>query len=230
MDPLRAAAEFVDRRFPSAQIAVVGGSTARGARTDTSDIDLLLIGPDDMFDAGESSLAATYAFAGEVVEVFAYTPDAYEDWAKGSIAQFRPTIVDMLVSGAAIRDDGSLASLRNKWRRVLAAGAEPSPELLAMKRYIVTDVLDDLQDATDPLETRVLAHTLFREVAELALLANGRWIGTGKYLPRRLREWNEDRAAALTDPYLADDRAKLLVAAARELDAAGGRLQVGHVR
>ncbi|WP_156760933.1 nucleotidyltransferase domain-containing protein [Microbacterium karelineae] len=229
MDPLRLAGEFVAERFPRAQIAIVAGSTARGTRTATSDIDLLLIGA-DMFDAETNSLAATYAHAGEVFEVFAYTPEAFGEWAASGVARFRPTIVDMLVNGSAVHDDGSLAAVRDRWRQVLDAGADPSPAQLAMRRYVVTDVLDDLADATDPLEAHVLMHTLFREVSELALLANRRWIGAGKHLPRRLRDWDPARASALADPYLSGDRAAFLAAAARELEAAGGRLQAGHVR
>lgn len=99
-----------------------------------------------------------------------------------------------------------------------------------MRRYVVTDILDDLADATDPLEAHVLMHTLFLEISELVLLANGRWIGAGKHLPRRLRDWDPERAAALADPYLTGDRPAFLAAASRELEAAGGRLQAGHVR
>ncbi|HJB63197.1 MAG TPA: nucleotidyltransferase domain-containing protein [Candidatus Microbacterium pullistercoris] len=229
MNSFDVAAQFVSAEFPAASIAVVAGSTARGERTETSDIDLLLIGPDRMFH-GSSSTAATFGFGGEVIEVFAYTPAAFEEWAEGGIAQFRPVIVEMLVHGEVLRDDGSLEPLRERWRAALFAGSSPSEEQLAMKRYVVTDVWDDLCDARDPLEERVLMSTLFREVAELALLTHGRWIGTGKYLARRLREWDQQRSEALALPYIAGDRDAFLAAAGRELTACGGRVQIGHTR
>jgi len=91
-------------------------------------------------------------------------------------------------------------------------------------------VLADLRDATDPLERRVLAATLFERTAELMLLTAGRWIGTGKYLPRRLRELPVERVDALVGPYLSGNTADLADAVEQELAAAGGRLQAGFVR
>lgn len=229
MDPFDAAREFVAVEFPLAAVAVVAGSTARSTRTATSDIDLLLIGPDEMF-GDVPSLAATYEQAGEVIEVFAYTDASFEEWAARGASQFRPVIVEMLAQGVAVRDDGSLAARRDWCRRLLHAGASPSREQLEMKRYVVTDVCDDLHDATDPLEERVLMSLLFSETAELALLSNGQWIGTGKYLPRRLRAWDDERARELADPYLAGDRERFLTAVEHELALAGGRRQAGHAR
>ncbi|HLS92558.1 MAG TPA: nucleotidyltransferase domain-containing protein [Microbacterium sp.] len=230
MDPILATRAFIDSRFPLADTAIIGGSTARGERTATSDVDLLIIGPEAMFDGGSDSLAATIRDGGEVFEIFAYTPASFDAWATRSVKRLRPTIVDMLAHGMPLREGADLDALRERWGRVLAAGPGVAADELAMRRYIVTDVFDDLTDASDPLEAHVLLHTLFTAIAELALLANRQWIGAGKHLARRLREWDPARAAALADPYLAGDRAAFLDAAARELDAAGGRLQDGHVR
>ncbi|MFF5626218.1 nucleotidyltransferase domain-containing protein [Microbacterium sp. NPDC012755] len=46
MDLLTLAERFNARNYPDATIAVVGGSTARGERTASSDIDLLLLSGD----------------------------------------------------------------------------------------------------------------------------------------------------------------------------------------
>ena len=69
MDHLAVAERFVAARYPGADIAIVAGSTARGERTPTSDIDLLLLG-DDLFAAeGQRSEASTHEFEGEIFEV-----------------------------------------------------------------------------------------------------------------------------------------------------------------
>ena len=65
MDHLAAARGFVDRAFPLASTAIVAGSTARGTRTPTSDVDLLLLGPSAMLPPGQDSLAATYTSGDE---------------------------------------------------------------------------------------------------------------------------------------------------------------------
>ncbi|UYO98258.1 nucleotidyltransferase domain-containing protein [Microbacterium sp. M28] len=221
--------DFVAAHFPDVEVAVIGGSTSRGERTRTSDIDLLLIG-DALFDDSRESMAATYAHAGEIFEVFAYTPRGFDEWARRGVAQHRPVIVHMLVEGVAVRSGPELERQRAHWAPILAAGPSPTDQELATRRYVITDLLDDLRDAEDPLERQVVGATLFERTAELMLLTHARWIGTGKYLPRRLREWDVSRADALARPLLLGDHAGLADAVSAELDRAGGRVQAGFVR
>ena len=229
MDYLDLSERFTAEVFPNATVAVVAGNTARGTRTATSDIDMLLIG-DDLFEGDRSSLAASYDFEDEVFEVFAYTRDAFEEWASRGVAQYRPVIVHMLLEGVDIRGGQPLAVLRNVWRGVIASGPIVSPHELDLRRYAITDLLDDLRDAADPLETSVIAFTLFESVAELVLLSNRRWTGTGKYLPRRLREFDDARAESLCAPLLGGNIPAFAQAVEHELDIAGGRLHGGFVR
>ena len=230
VDHLAVAERFVAARYPGADVAIVAGSTARNERTPTSDIDLLLLG-DELFDAeDQTSEASTHEFEGEVVEVFAYTPTGFDDWAGRGIAQHRPVTVHMLVEGTAIRDDGRLASLRRRWQSVLDRGPSLSAQESAFRRYVITDVLDDLRDATDPLEQQVEAAILFERIAELMLLCDGRWIATGKWLPRRLRTLSSERAELLSIPLLDRDYATFAARVEDELDRAGGRVQSGFVR
>ncbi|MGO2747067.1 nucleotidyltransferase domain-containing protein [Microbacterium sp.] len=229
MQYIELAERFIAAHYPKASTAVIGGSTSRGERTRTSDIDLLLIG-DDLLPDGESGAALTLAFEDEIFEVFAYTPDGFDEWAQRSIAQHRPVIVHMLVEGIRVRGDEELDALRTKWAAVLDNGPTPDSHELEFRRYVITDVLDDLRDATDPLERQVIAATLFERTAELMLLTAGKWIATGKYLPRRLRELPADRVDALSVPYVRCDFDKMADAVERELRAAGGRVQAGFIR
>jgi predicted nucleotidyltransferase len=229
MDYLDLSERFMADRFPTATVAVVAGSTARGTRTASSDIDLLLIG-DDLFTGDSSSLAATYEFENEVFEVFAYTCNAFEQWALSGVAQNRPVIVHMLLEGVALRGGQPLTELRDSWRGAIAAGPVVSQHELDMRRYAITDLLDDLRDSADLLERNVIAFTLFNKVAELVLLSNRRWIGTGKYLPRRLRDFDNDRADSLSVPLLDRNLSVFADAAEHELNIAGGRVQGGFVR
>lgn len=221
---------FIASTYPQAAIAIVAGSTARGERTPTSDIDLLLVGEGLFADATQTSEAATYEFDGEIIEVFAYTPDGFREWAERGIAQHRPVIVHMLVEGILVRDDGSSQSLRAHWGGILDAGPSLEAAESALRRYVITDVLDDLHDATDPFEQRLLAFLLFDRIAELMLLTERRWIATGKWLPRRLRALSTERADALTVPLGAGDIPTFAERVGRELERAGGRVQVGFVR
>lgn len=177
MDHLDIAPRFVAERFPLAEGAVVGGSTASGARTATSDIDLLLLGPSTMLD-GADSLAASYRSDGGPVEVFAYTEAGFEQWAERGLEQCRPVIVDMLVHVVASLDGHLLERLREHWTPVLARGPVVDERRIELLRYAVTDLLDDLHDAHDPFERHVTLAALLEQVAALALMSNGRWLGS----------------------------------------------------
>ncbi|MDT0156897.1 hypothetical protein Q9R19_04565 [Microbacterium sp. ARD32] len=229
MDYAAVTEQFIAANFPRADIAIVAGSTSRDERTATSDIDLLLIG-EALFDDGRTSAAATYYFEGEIFEVFAYTPSGYDEWAQRDIERHRPVIVHMLIEGISIRQDASLEALRARWGAVLEAGPELTEEESRLRRYIITDALDDLRDASDPLELQVLASALFERTAELILLEAGHWIGTGKWLPRRLRVFDSERTEQLTTPLLRDDYAAFADRVEAELVRAGGRVQAGFVR
>ncbi len=223
------ARRFVAERFPGAAVAVVAGSTASGTRTQTSDIDLLLIG-DDILTSNASSLAATFAFEGEIFEVFAYTRHGFEQWARKGLAEYRPVLVHMLLEGVPIRGQTELSALQNEWRMVYLDGPLVATHDLELRRYAITDLLDDLRDATDTLERHVIAFTLFQRTAELVLLTERRWIGTGKHLPRRLRALSEERADALTQPLIGGDLHTFADRAEDELRRAGGRVEAGFVR
>lgn len=220
---------FIADRFPGAGVAVLAGSTASGNRTRTSDIDLLLIG-DDMLATGASSLAATFAFEGEIFEVFAYTSTGFEQWARKSLNDYRPVIVHMLLEGIPLRGATELTALRNTWQPIFDAGPVVSTHDLELRRYVISDLIDDLRDATDPLERHVVASALFERTAELMLLTERRWIGTGKYLPRRLCALSAERADRLTQPLIAGDLIAFADRAEDELRLAGGRVQAGLVR
>ncbi|UPL17999.1 hypothetical protein [Microbacterium aurugineum] len=230
MDHAERAERFIAGTYPRARIAIVAGSTAREERTATSDTDLLLIGDPLFDDPTQSSEAATHEFEGEIFEVFAYTPDGFAEWADRGLDNHRPVIVHMLVEGMPIRDDGSLDEFRAHWSRLLAAGSTLTAEESAFRRYVITDLLDDLHDAEDPLEQRVVANLLFERIAELMLLSEGHWVATGKWLPRRLRSLSPERADLLGDPLLAGDIARFAARVEIELRRAGGRVQAGFVR
>ncbi|QCR18811.1 nucleotidyltransferase domain-containing protein [Agrococcus sp. SGAir0287] len=221
---------FVEQRFPGATSVIVAGSTVRGERTATSDVDLLLLGPEGFLADGADSLAATYAHEGETIEVFAYARHGFERWARRGVEDRRPVIVRMLLEGRALVGDRDLDDLRERWAEVSERGPQPTRAEVDALRYAVTDLLDDLQDASDELERRVIADALLRQVAALVLVTSHRWIATGKHLARELRHWDPERAARLTDPYVAGDLAAFHAAASTELDAAGGRLSTGFVR
>jgi hypothetical protein len=171
-----------------------------------------------------------FTFEREFFEVFAYASAGFTEWGERGVAQHRPVILHMLAEGVEIRGGERLAELRSAWRPVLDRGPTADAHELAFRRYVITDLLDDLRDSTDALERQVTASLLFERTAELILLTQNRWIGTGKYLPRRLRELDTDRADALSAPLLSGEFDTFADRVEAELVVAGGRVQSGFVR
>lgn len=229
MSFLAVAERFVAQHFPEATVVVLAGSTARGTQTSTSDIDLLILG-ETLFADGRTSLAATYRFEGEVFEVFAYTEEGFSTWANRGFEQYRPVIVQMLLDGVTVRGAAERERYKDVWSPKYEAGPSLDPSEVAFRRYVITDLLDDYSDVTDPVERHVIAALLYERTAELVLLTNSRWIGTGKYLPRRLAEFDPDRAAALAAYLVSGDHDLFAEQVKIELDRAGGRVQEGFQR
>lgn len=221
---------LVAARFPGATGVVLAGSTVTGTSTPTSDVDLLVLGPDAMFDDGRTSLAATVEESGRLVELFAYTPEAYREWAGREVAAHRPVILAMLRDGLVLRSDAAVAELRAWATGVLAAGPVVDLHALDLRRYRVSGTLDDLADARDPLERAVLLAEAFHGLAELLLLAHGQWLGHGKWLVRRLREWDTEVADTLGGAVVAGDVASFVTEADTLLAPLAGRLQAGMIR
>ncbi len=220
---------YAAERFPLAELVVVAGSAA-AVRRPRSDVDLLVIGPAAMFpgDAGEA--ARTDRFRGELVEVFASTPEAFRQHQEAGARRFRPVSGQLLADGVAVLDRHRHDDLIGWNRALLAAGPAPSAVELAQRRYSVTSTLDDLLDADDPDERAVLAWTLFERLGEFVLLANGRWLGAGRWLLRRLREWDPAFTDGLGRALLVQDVEALEALALTALAPHGGRLMEGHIR
>ena len=182
-----------------------------------------------MFPGGASEAAHTDRFRGELFEVFAATPETFRSHARAGAERFRPVSPQMLVDGVIILDHGLHDELVEWTRTLIAAGPHPSAAELAQRRYSVTTTLDDLLDSEDRIEQAVLAATLFERLGEFLLLANGRWIGSGRWLLRRLRQWDYDFADELGVALAARDVAALEHLTLASLEPYGGRLMDGHV-
>lgn len=228
---LRAIVEgFVAAHFPDAHDVIVGGSSSRGTSTVSSDIDLLLIGPASMFPDSGQSHASTSDYDGETIEVFAYTPECFREWATRDFAQGRPVLANILLDGTVIRGDKELRDIRSWVEERFAAGPQLSSKELDLRRYGISDLADDLADLVDPLEIAVAKATLGLRLAEFVLLANGEWIGGGKWLARSLRAWNPLVADELTEALRSVDPAPMLRLQEDLLAPLGGRLSGGFVR
>jgi hypothetical protein len=223
MDPLADARALVAERFPGAVAAFLGGGVLSARRTATSDLDIvvLLAGP-------PAPYRESLRWHGWPVELFVHDRTSVETYFAVDTAERKPTLARMIADGVQLA--GSVetgAQVRELARSVLAAGP---PELTAaeleLRRYGLTDLLDDLAGSTDAGETAVICWTVWTQAAELALVLAGRWLGGGKWLLRELRAADPPLAAELVGAI--GDPARLTAAADAVLGRAGGRFWSGY--
>jgi hypothetical protein len=181
---------------------------------------------------GSPTYRASFRGHGWPIEVFVHTPSAHRSFIEQEIARRRPSTAMMDCEGVILRDvDGFASQLKREACALLELGPLPlTPAELALARYEVSDLMDDLADARAD-EAFFIAAGLAEAAATLVLDWHGRWRGGSKWTLRALRRLDPhlaDRLAKATSNFCSSgDRSGLLAFAADALALAGGRLWEG---
>jgi hypothetical protein len=224
-DPVADARSLVARLFPQARWAVLTGSVVTPYRTSGSDLDIVVVLPDD--DPAAPHRDSQY-WRGWPVELFVHDAVTLAHYLGKDLPQRRPTLHRMVATGVLLLGECPHATqVQAECAAVLAAGPAPlTDEERAAARYGLTDLLDDLTHARDLGERTVVATTAWITAARQALALGGHWVGTGKWLLRELRDMDNDLA---TRWLAAHGDIDAIAAFVREvLDPVGGPLFAGH--
>ena len=230
-DPVETARILVRELFPDAVQAWLAGSVTTGRATATSDLDVTVL-----LTEGEVH-RESLTYDGWPVELFVHTAASVEQFVAQDLARRRPTMARLVATGVPLLGDAG-DEVRRHCQDVLDAGPPPVPAAdLELRRYGLTDLLDDLAGAAHDEEATAIAIAVWRETAELALEGAGEWGGTGKWLVRELRALDEQRGTHLTAALdlglhraLAGERASLTAVADEVLAPLGGRVWAGFRR
>jgi len=181
---LELARRYCGDRFPNAA-AVLAGSVARGTATPASDIDLVLV-----FERLGNAWRETVTINGIAVEIFAHDPETLAWFFDQDREAGTGALAAMLAEGVAVAQSGPLlARAKAMAEAALALGPPPlDAEALAKRRYVITDLAEDLRGGGTPGEIIAIAARLYQELGDLTLRAAGHWSGTGKALARRLEQ------------------------------------------
>jgi hypothetical protein len=216
MDALTNARDLVAERFPDATWAILTGSVLGPDRTAGSDLDIVVLRGED------PGYRESLYFRGWPVELFVHTPARLAVFLERELANRKPSTHRMIARGVPVLGDPG--DLQERCARVLAAGPPPlSGAEHDRLRYGLTDLLDDHKHAVDDGERAVIAATVWTESARAALAFAGRWLSSGKWLLRELRELDP----ALAARWLAA-RDEPAAFAAEVLAKAGGPLFEGY--
>jgi predicted nucleotidyltransferase len=223
------ARRLVSDRFPDALGAVLAGSVALGHATASSDLDIAVLIAEDGQTCRE-----TVRIEGRVVEFFVHTAAGLAELFTADAASRRGVMQSMYASGVVLADAHGHAE-RTQARAVADLLAGPpalEQETIETKRYGLTDLLADLGDSHDRIERLAVASAILSSAADLLCDYHRAWVGTGKWMPRRLLEADEERGMALLDGHRrlceSDDQALFADTVAQILDLVGGPLSEGY--
>ncbi|MFF0340973.1 nucleotidyltransferase domain-containing protein [Kribbella sp. NPDC004875] len=215
------ARQLVDELYPDARAAWLGGSVVRGDAGPTSDLDITVL-----LDGPPAPRRRSLEYGGWPVELFVHTEKSLRYFADKDHDRRQPTMMRLVGESVVLLDtDGTGARLLYEFRAEVVAGPRPlSADELDLLRYTITNLVDDLADATG--DTRLaIASVLWQDAARLLLTGAGHWSGTGKGLLREVTAYDvahgTDHAAALMTGLRSTD---LVDEVDRILAPYGGRL------
>ncbi|WP_341928125.1 nucleotidyltransferase domain-containing protein [Nocardioides psychrotolerans] len=228
-DPFVTARAVVATHVPGARQAWLAGSVVQGRATATSDLDVTVL----LDDGQPHRVSLTHD--GWPVELFVHTQASIRWFVAQDLARRRPTMARLVASGVPLLEGDAGAALRDECAAVVAAGPPAlTGDALALARYTLTDLLDNLAGGGQPLEVAAVAVEAWRSAAELLLSSQGHWGGTGTWLARELTSYDEScgttfgpRLLDSLQAALAGDPAPLVAVADDVLALVGGRLWSG---
>jgi hypothetical protein len=139
-------------------------------------------------------------------------------------------VLHVTATGVALTTGPTTEQLQQHARQLLAAGPPaPTPQEVRLARRLLTDLVDDLRAGLTGLEHVLVVDAITRQTAELALLVEHAWLGSGKWLARQLAAVDSSLAEDLAAAAEAVQRkAPALISVAEQvLERAGGPLRAG---
>ncbi|KQL37740.1 nucleotidyltransferase [Bacillus sp. FJAT-25509] len=197
LNPIEAAQHFLNKHCPNCQGALLAGSVVRGEATETSDLDIVIF---------DKSLSSSYRESlnefGWEIEVFVHNLSSYKQFFKSDYERARPSLPRMVSEGIILKDTGIMEDIKKEAKDLLDRGPKKwSEETIKIKRYFITDALNDFKGSTSRAEELFIANTLAELVSEFVLRTNCKWIGSSKWVVRSLRTYNEEFANCFVDAF-----------------------------
>ncbi|WP_433750232.1 nucleotidyltransferase domain-containing protein [Falsibacillus pallidus] len=227
MAALETAKKFIEVQFPDCDAALLAGSVTRGEETATSDLDIII------FKGELSSAYRESLFFDEwPIEVFVHSFTSFQSFFKSDRERGRPSLQKMISEGIVLRDHEKLNSIKNEASKQLEAGpGKWDDKTIQLKRYFLSDVLEDFIGCQNRSEGIFIAGRLAELLHEFILRTHNQWTGESKWIYRALRNFDEELAGvfakAFDDYYTLGNKSGVVKLTDKVLAPFGGRLFEG---
>ncbi len=227
LSPIEIAQKLIHKHFPECQCALLAGSVVRGEATPSSDLDVVILD-----DSIPNSYRRSFLFQGWPVEVFVHNLSSYKQFFQKDCERGTPSMPRMVAEGVILKDTGIIQPIKVEAKALLEKGPTPwSQETINMKRYFITDLIDDLLGCPYRFEQLFIVNTLADRLQEFVLWTNGRWIGSSKWSYRALKQYDSAFTNTFMEAfehyYKKNDYSKIIHLADSILEPHGGRFFEG---
>lgn len=202
----------------------LGGSVMRGEATPASDLDIVVV-----YESLPKAYRESFVYEGWPVEAFVHDAGTLAEFFERDRRRGVPALMSMVWEGLEVPGPCEFsAELKRSARELLEAGPPPwDEEELTLRRYRLTDWVDDMRHPRSGEELVATGAWLYRDAAEFYFRARGRWSAHSKTIPRRLRATDADFAERFLRAFealFAEKRPEPAVALVEELLAPFGGL------
>lgn len=221
------AKDLVNSHFAHCEAAILAGSIVRGEATETSDLDLVVFN-----SSVPASYRESFIYKNWPVELYVHNLESYKSIYKSDCERGRPSMPRMVAEGVAIVDRGVCKELKSEAERILIDGPEKwDNDTIRLKRYFLTDTLDDFVGAKNRGEEMCCALALAEQVHEFILRVNKQWTGSSKWIMRALKNYDEELAREFENVFdhyfVTRSKEEVVQFVEKELAPYGGRLFEG---
>lgn len=164
MKPIKAARQFIQKWFSDCQAAILAGSVTRGDATETSDLDIIVF---------ERNIPSSYRESlfdfGWPIEVFVHNEASYKRFFETDKKRAKPSMARMVYEGIVLKNDGLIEGIKKEAKELLDTGPDEwTKETVDLKRYFITDTLDDFVGCVKREEAIFIANNLAELTSELS--------------------------------------------------------------
>ena len=185
ISPVEAARGIFRERYEGARVVFLGGSVMRGEATPASDLDIVVV-----YERLPNAYREAFVYGGWPVEAFVNDVGTLEEFFESDRRRGVPALMSMVWEGVEVPEASEFsAGLKRSARELLEAGPPPwDEEELTLRRYRLTDWVDDMRFPRSGEELLATGAYLYGDAAEFYFRTRGLWSAHSKTIPRRLRE------------------------------------------